>query len=71
MSKGLHKYFKKYEWKNTTLPDFVSCLEEAFIESGDTSLGADFDFSQWCDTWLMSSGINILEPVIEVQDGTL
>jgi len=30
MSKGLAKYFATYEWKNTTLPDFVNCLDEAY-----------------------------------------
>lgn len=30
MSKGLTLYFKKHEWGNTTLPDFVGCLEDAY-----------------------------------------
>ena len=62
-------YFAKHAWKNTTLPDFVSCLAEAYEESGDQSLGPNFNVTQWCDTWLMSSGVNILEPVLEVEDG--
>ena len=65
MSRGLHAYFAKYKWKNTTLPDFVSCLADAYRESGDVSLGPNFDFTAWCDTWLMSSGVNSFEPVIE------
>jgi aminopeptidase N len=61
---GLKKYFATYEWKNTTLPDFVECLQWACDQSGDKSMGADFNFTEWCDTWLKTSGINILEPVV-------
>ena len=71
MSKGLSVYFKKYEWENTTLPDFVGCLEDAYKQSGDKSLGEGFDVSDWSDYWLNSSGINTLEPVVEVQNGQL
>ena len=43
MSRGLHVYFSKYAWGNTTLPDFVGCMEEAYRESNNKSLGDDFD----------------------------
>jgi len=67
MSKGLHAYFNKYQWSNTTLPDFVGSLEQAWKETGDVSLGTDFSLARWCDEWLTSSGINIIEPLN--QDG--
>ena len=62
--KGLHYYFDKYQWGNTTLPDFVGALNQAWTESGDTSMGSEFDLPTWCDQWLKTSGINILEPVL-------
>ena len=35
-------------------------------------MGEDFNLTNWCDTWLKSSGVNILEPVIEFNaDGSL
>ena len=71
MSSGLRVYFQKHEWGNTTLPDFVRCLEDAYRQSGEKSLGEGFDVSDWCDSWLNTSGINIIEPVVEVQDGRL
>ena len=64
-------YFKKYEWGNTTLPDFVGCFDEAYKASGDKSLGADFDLVAWSDAWLNSSGVNTLEPILELADGKL
>lgn len=69
MSAGLKIYFDKHQWTNTTLPDFVGALEQAWKESGNTSMGADFNLSHWCDTWLKSSGVNILEPVVELGEG--
>ena len=69
---GLHDYFQKYSWKNTVLDDFVSCQAQAYSKSGDKSMGPDFDFEDWCQKWLNSSGINILEPVVEYnEDGSL
>lgn len=65
MRAGLHDYFQKFQWTNTTLKDFVNCLNTAYLESGDKSMGLDFDFLDWCDYWLNTSGVNILEPVAE------
>jgi aminopeptidase N len=42
MKSGLQKYFNKFSWKNTTLDDFVECMDEAHKESGNVSMGADF-----------------------------
>ncbi len=64
MKRGLHAYFDKYQWSNTTLPDFVNCMQDAWKETGDKSLGEDFNFLKWCDEWLTTSGINIFEPEI-------
>ena len=65
---GLHEYFKKFEWQNTTLPDFVGCLQSAFDKSGNESMGADFNFTEWSDSWLKTSGVNILEPVVDYNE---
>ena len=45
MSAGLHIYFDKHQWGNTTLSDFVSCLTKAYERSGDRSLGENFDLT--------------------------
>jgi len=72
MSKGLKIYFDKHQWKNTQLPDFVGALEEAWKASGNTSMGAEWSLTDWCDTWLKSSGINIIEPVVDLNsDGSV
>jgi aminopeptidase N len=35
-------------------------------------MGDDFNLTNWCSTWLKSSGINILEPIVELnEDGSL
>lgn len=28
-------------------------------------MGEDFVFLEWCDQWLKTSGVNILEPIVE------
>ena len=68
MKMGLHKYFADFSWKNTELKDFVGSIDWAYSQSGDTSMGADFNFISWCDSWLTTSGINILEPEVTYND---
>lgn len=31
-------------------------------------MGDDFIFLEWCDQWLKTSGVNILETVVEYND---
>ena len=52
LKKACHRYFKTYEWQNTTLPDFIDCIDLAYKESGSKTMGDDFDFKQWSETWL-------------------
>jgi aminopeptidase N len=56
---GLSKYFAKYAWKNTTLKDLLDELEAA---SGR-------DLTSWAATWLQTSGVNTLRPILEIVDG--
>jgi len=47
------------------LKDYIGAYHEAYLQYGGGSLGPDFDLWEWSDTWLSTSGVNILEPVIE------
>jgi aminopeptidase N len=31
-------------------------------------MGEDFNFAEWSDTWTKTSGVNVLEPVLEYND---
>jgi aminopeptidase N len=66
LKNGLHIYFKKHSWKNTELSDFISCLQEAYDQQHDGGkvMGNDFKLSEWSDTWLKTSGVNLLEGVV-------
>jgi aminopeptidase N len=68
MVKGVHKYFNEHAWKNTELKDFVESMNQAYKESGDHSLGENFNLKEWFDQWLTTSGVNILEPVLEYNE---
>ena len=59
---GLRGYFADHAWGNTRLADLLEDLEEA---SGR-------DLSSWSAEWLQTSGVNLLRPVLELDDaGTL
>lgn len=53
---GLRKYFAKHAYKNTELSDLIVELEAA---SGK-------DLTSWVATWLRTSGVNTLRPVISL-----
>jgi len=63
--KGLALYFSKHAWSNTELKDYIGAFHDAYLQYGGGALGPDFNLWEWSDTWLSSSGVNILEPVIE------
>src|SRR3989338_9210844 len=58
---GLRKYFKKYEWQNTELKDFLECLED----SCGKKLG------NWFDGWIRTTGVNSALPNFKISDGRI
>ena len=59
--KGISNYFTKHAWGNTELRDLLIELEAA---SGR-------DLSEFTNTWLKTSGVNLMRPEIELNaDGT-
>ena len=59
--KGLSDYFKKYQWGNTRLKDFLDCMAEASGKNLDS----------WSRMWLETTGVNTIEPVIEMEKGKI
>ncbi|GAB3424071.1 M1 family aminopeptidase [Flindersiella endophytica] len=53
---GLRHYFKAYEWRNATLADLRTCLEET---SGR-------ELESWSKEWLETAGVNTMRPVFSV-----
>ena len=56
---GLRAYFEAHKWGNATFDDLLGALEEA---SGR-------DLSGWGAQWLKTTGLNLLRPSFEVDDG--
>lgn len=50
------------------MKDFIQCLQTAYDLSPDKVMGKDFDISAWSDTWLKTSGVNTLTPIIEYNE---
>lgn len=56
---GLKQYFKKHEFSNATLRDFLKVLERSSGRS----------LSEWSREWLETPGVNILSLESEIEDG--
>lgn len=62
--KGLKSYFQKYAYKNTELVDFINELQDAC-----DSLSLNIDLRKWSDSWLKTSGFNVIESEMELSEG--
>ena len=43
----------------------MGVLNEVYEQNKDKSMGEKFNFLNWCDPWLLTSGINTIEPITE------
>ena len=59
-SKSMKEYFHKYEWKNTTLNDFIGSLQANYKPLNPSYPS---DLGEWQKLWLQTAGLNELEPV--------
>ncbi|MCF6157668.1 MAG: aminopeptidase N [wastewater metagenome] len=53
--KGVRSYFKKYQWGNASLGDFI---REIAMASGE-------ELEDWSGGWLQSAGLNSTKPVLQ------
>jgi len=62
---GCKAYFKKFAWDNTTLDDFISCLNEEMKAAGKS----EFDLTVFSTFWLKHSGCNRIDPELKFDEG--
>ena len=62
---ALKAYFQKYKWQNAEYSEFIGTLQEQFDKSQKTSMGANYKFKDWSDSWLTTSGVNTLVPIVK------
>ncbi|MBA2529723.1 MAG: aminopeptidase N, partial [Euzebyales bacterium] len=55
---GLRGYFRRHEWANAELGDFLAALEE----------GSGRDLRAWSKDWLQTAGLATLRPALQVDD---
>jgi len=48
---GLKAYFRQFQWKNTTLDDFIRCMQTAFEPQTDS-------LTEFSSLWLKRQGVN-------------
>jgi len=56
---GVRRYFRRHEYGNTDLSDFLTALEES---SGR-------DLQAWAKEWLQTTGVNVLRASFDLEDG--
>jgi len=68
-SMGLKHYFRQYEWKNTSLQNFIDSLQEGYNhvhgEKGDLNLNL------WAEKWLRTKGPNSVQIAYESEGGKI
>jgi aminopeptidase N len=56
---GVQRYFRDYQYKNTTLAEFIDAIEKS---SGQ-------NLQQWADLWLEHKGLDTLQASFQCRDG--
>ena len=59
--KALGEYFRKYEWQNATIDEFLAEMQKEFHVK-------EFSLKEWKEMWLEASSLNILEAQWDHQD---
>ncbi|MBI5803308.1 aminopeptidase N, partial [Candidatus Pacearchaeota archaeon] len=59
--KGIVEYFKKYQWENTELKDFLECMEKS----------SGMNLKEWFKSWIETTGVNSITPEIFFNDGKI
>ena len=65
--KAMAAYFKKFEWSNTTLNDFIQNMQ---IYYKPTYQGAPTDLNHWKVEWLQKAGLNECNPLFPAEDSS-
>ena len=65
---GIQNYFKKFEWGNTELKDFMNCLYEVYSKK---DVAQKVNLEEWSSQFLTTSGLNELLPIVEYEDGKI
>lgn len=63
---GLASYFKEFQFKNSTLDDFLRHMSDA-----GKKLNHPLDFVSWANTWLKTAGCNVIWHDVEEENGKI
>jgi aminopeptidase N len=65
--KAMSSYFKKFEWSNATLSDFIASLQEYYKPEFQ---GSPANLNDWKAEWLQTAGLNECIPVFNPSDNS-
>ena len=63
---GLKIYFQRFRWKNTSLEDFIGCLQIGYNENKPDE---PLDLNEWSRDWLQTKGANRIQAEFDQADG--
>jgi len=63
--KAMADYFKKFEWSNATLTDFIASLQNYYKP---TIQGSPANLNEWKGEWLQTAGTNVCIPLFDPSD---
>lgn len=63
---GIQNYFKKFQYQNTVLADFMGELQKAASHEG-----VKVDLKAWTNAWLKKEGLNALKPKLTIDKGRI
>ena len=67
-TQGLRIYFNKYKWGNTTLPDFISSIQQGYDDSKPYE---PLDLTQWARDWIQTKGANKIKAEFTEVEGKI
>ncbi|EGR28567.1 hypothetical protein IMG5_172390 [Ichthyophthirius multifiliis] len=67
-SEAMKSYFQKFAYKNSTLDDFINCLEESFLKN---NFNQSFSLKKWKVEWICKAGLNSVQGLIDLQNQNL
>eukprot|EP00455_Lapot_gusevi_P026977 TRINITY_DN2849_c0_g1_i1.p1 TRINITY_DN2849_c0_g1~~TRINITY_DN2849_c0_g1_i1.p1 ORF type:complete len:872 (+),score=303.42 TRINITY_DN2849_c0_g1_i1:77-2692(+) len=65
---GMQHYFRKFEWKNTVISDFLEALAYGAAQVGRQDV---LHPAEWSRLFLETAGLNSVQPHLHIQDGKI
>lgn len=63
---AMGRYMKRFQFSNAEFADLIKFIGAAAFEDGSS-----LDINNWANSWILTAGLNELEPILTVNEGKL